>query len=37
VTDVDLRLGWRDALYNRYHLLRRGKKNWHLVRRGSAS
>ena len=37
VADVDLRLGWRDALYNRYHLLRRGKKNWHLVRRGSAS
>jgi tyrosyl-tRNA synthetase len=37
VTDVDLRLGWRDALYNRYHLLRRGKKNWHLVRRGSGS
>jgi tyrosyl-tRNA synthetase len=31
--EVERRLDWRDALFGRYYLLRRGKKHWHLVRR----
>jgi tyrosyl-tRNA synthetase len=34
VAEAELRLDWRDALHGRYYLLRRGKKNWHMVRRG---
>jgi tyrosyl-tRNA synthetase len=33
VKDADRRLDWRDAPFGRFYLLRRGKKNWHLVRR----
>ncbi len=33
-TDVERELDWQDALFGRFYLLRRGKKNWHmLVRR----
>lgn len=31
VEDARLRLSREDALYGRYHVLRRGKKQWHLV------
>ncbi len=30
-TDQDRELDWQDALYGNYYLLRRGKKNWHLL------
>lgn len=30
-TDQDRELDWQDALYGHYYLLRRGKKNWHLL------
>ncbi len=30
-TDPTLRLNTEGALYGRYHLIRRGRKNWHLV------
>jgi len=33
VVDPERTLDWQDALYARYYLLRRGKKNWHLLRR----
>lgn len=29
--DQDRELDWQDALYGNYYLLRRGKKNWHLL------
>jgi tyrosyl-tRNA synthetase len=32
--DVERDLDWQDALYGRFYLLRRGKKNWHLIARG---
>lgn len=35
-TDVDRQLDWEDALYGRFYLLRRGKKNWHLLVRERA-
>jgi tyrosyl-tRNA synthetase len=31
--DPERRLDWRDALFGRYFLVRRGKKHWHLLRR----
>ena len=31
--DVERHLDWQDALYGRFYLLRRGKKNWHLIAR----
>ena len=31
VTDPTLRLGTADALHGRFHLLRRGRKSWHLL------
>ena len=31
VTDPTLRLDTADALHGRFHLLRRGRKNWHLL------
>ncbi|HEX7037874.1 MAG TPA: tyrosine--tRNA ligase [Pseudomonadales bacterium] len=34
--DVDRQLDWQDALYGRFYLLRRGKKNWHLLVRERA-
>lgn len=34
VADAERRLDWRDALYGRYYLIRRGKKHWHMVRHG---
>ncbi len=30
-TDHDRELDWQDALHGNYYLLRRGKKNWHLL------
>jgi len=33
VADAEARMDWRDALHGRYYLVRRGKKNWHLIRR----
>jgi tyrosyl-tRNA synthetase len=34
VADAERRLDWRDALFGRYYLIRRGKKHWHMVCRG---
>ena len=31
--DVERDLDWQDALFGRFYLLRRGKKNWHLIAR----
>ena len=31
--DVERELDWSDALFGRFYLLRRGKKNWHLLAR----
>jgi tyrosyl-tRNA synthetase len=33
VTQPEARLDWHDALFGRFYLLRRGKKNWYLLRR----
>jgi tyrosyl-tRNA synthetase len=35
-TDVEREFDWRDALYGRFYLLRKGKKNWHMLVRKSA-
>ena len=35
--DVERQLDWRDALFGRFYLLRRGKKNWHLLARANRS
>ncbi|MFU8813756.1 MAG: tyrosine--tRNA ligase [Pseudomonadales bacterium] len=35
-TDVERELDWRDALFGRYYLLRRGKKHWQLLVRSGA-
>ncbi len=35
--DVERVLDWRDALFGRFYLLRRGKKNWHLIARKNPS
>jgi tyrosyl-tRNA synthetase len=35
--DVGRELNWQDALFGRFYLLRRGKKNWHLLARGNPS
>jgi tyrosyl-tRNA synthetase len=32
-TDVERELDWQDALHGRFYLLRKGKKNWHMLRR----
>jgi hypothetical protein len=29
--DAERDLDWSDALFGRFYLLRRGKKNWHLL------
>ncbi|MEQ8861579.1 MAG: tyrosine--tRNA ligase [Pseudomonadales bacterium] len=34
-TDAERSLDWSDALHGRFYLLRKGKKNWHLLRRAS--
>jgi len=34
IGDPERTLTWRDALYGRFYLLRRGKKSWHLLVRG---
>ena len=34
--DVERDLDWQDALFGRYYLIRRGKKNWHLLARASS-
>jgi len=31
--DIERELDWGDALFGRFYLLRRGKKNWHLLAR----
>jgi len=36
VDDADAELDFSDALHGRFYLLRRGKKNWHLIVRNSA-
>ncbi len=35
--DVGRQLDWQDALFGRFYLLRRGKKNWHLIARQNRS
>jgi tyrosyl-tRNA synthetase len=35
--EVERELDWRDALFGRFYLVRRGKKNWHLVARENQS
>lgn len=35
LTDPERRLDWSDALFGRYYLVRRGKKNWHLLVRAA--
>jgi tyrosyl-tRNA synthetase len=35
--DIERELNWQDALFGRFYLLRRGKKNWHLIARGNPS
>ncbi|MBX3706889.1 MAG: tyrosine--tRNA ligase [Pseudomonadales bacterium] len=35
LTDAERRLDWSDALFGRYYLVRRGKKNWHLLVRAA--
>ncbi|MBK81252.1 MAG: tyrosine--tRNA ligase [Gammaproteobacteria bacterium] len=32
-SDVERALDWQDALHGRFYLLRKGKKNWHMLRR----
>ena len=36
VSDTRAELDWSDALFGRFYVLRRGKKNWHLLVRESA-
>ena len=36
VADPTVELDWSDALYGRFYVVRRGKKNWHLLARDSA-
>jgi len=36
VSDTRAELDWSDALFGRFYILRRGKKNWHLLVRDSA-
>ncbi len=35
-SDVERALDWRDALHDRFYLVRRGKKSWHLLVRGGS-
>jgi tyrosyl-tRNA synthetase len=34
IKDPEATLSWADGLFGRYHLLRRGKKTWHLLVKG---
>jgi tyrosyl-tRNA synthetase len=36
VADPESELDFSDALFGRFYLLRRGKKNWHLVAKNRA-
>ena len=35
-TDAERELDWQDAIFGRFYLLRRGKKNWHMLVRETA-